>query len=149
CTDGRTVMPLPGLCSSPMLSSPRTQLMRLAALMPPAEDWYVICRPLLLSMHVGVVATVYVNVLTPVTAIVLLPVSAVSLAGPPVPEIVPVSPLAKPCGIEVVACTVSLLLVGQLLAVVTLHEDMVRVTLAFCRFATVWGLVWAPLPEAA
>ena len=81
------------------------------------------------------------NVLVPVTVIVLLPVSAVSLVGTPVPEIVTVSPLAKPCGIEVVACTVSLLLVGQLLAVVTLHELMLRVLLAFWRVAMVCGLV--------
>ncbi len=79
--------------------------------------------------------------LVPVTVIVLLPVRAVSWAGTPAPEIVTVSPLEKPCGIEVVASTVSLLLVGQLLAVVTLHEAMLRVALAFWRVAMVSGLV--------
>src|SRR5215472_12695078 len=100
-------------------------------------------------MHVGVVATVYVKVLVPVTVIVLLPVRAVSFAGTPVPDIATVSPLEKPCGLEVVACTVSLPLTGQLLAVVILHEAMLRVTLAFCLAATVCGLACAPLLAAA
>jgi hypothetical protein len=92
-----------------------------------------------------------VKVLVPVTVIVLLPVRAVSFwgAGDVVGEIVKPLPLENPCALDVVTCTVSLLLgelaAPQVLADVITHPLIERVSPLLCLVPLVCGLDWEPL----